>query len=161
MAKTDAKVVAEKATQVSESGLVLKDTFNIPDVLKAINAKLKSSDDISDSKFRTSGSLEGFPTNLKDEKSIETLIRAMASVKVREQSYNEAAVELELDTYPEFRISGSSCKDWKKDIQFRIYVINNKDRIGELEALRAEASKFISIEDQKAMFFEKLSGLLK
>jgi len=154
MGKTDAKVV-------SESGLVLKDTFNIPDVLKLINEKLKSSDDISDSKFRTSGSLEGFPTNLKDEKSIETLIRAMASVTIREDSYNEAASALELDTFPVFKLGGCSSEDWKKDIQFRIYVINNKDRIAELEALKAEASKFISVEDQKVMFFEKLNGLLK
>jgi hypothetical protein len=149
-----------KATETKESGLVLKDAFSIPDVLKAIDAKLKSSDDISDSKFRTSGNLEGFPSNLKDEKSIETLIRAMASVTIREDSYKAAAVALELDTFPVFKLGGCSSEDWKKDIQFRIYVINNKDRIAELQALKAEASKFVSVDDQKAMFYEKLNGLL-
>ena len=56
---------------------------------------------------------DGTTYNLHVEANVGTLIGLYARVSEEERAYKEAAEDLGLKEYPEFRFSGSSAKDWK------------------------------------------------
>lgn len=148
-----------KAADAS-TGVALAGQFDsIPTLLEAIEAKIKTFKGIETSKFKTTMNLAGFG-DLGKETKIETLIKAYSSVAGRNKAYNESAEALGLDTFPEFVVDGGSQEDWLNDIKLRIAIITHKDELDKLKSLQSEAKTFLSQEDQKAMFFQKLAGTL-
>lgn len=142
-----------------ETGVALADQFSIPTVLSAIEAKIKTFKGIETSKFKTTMQLSGFG-DLTKEVKVEQLIKAFSSIKGRSNAYLDAAKDLGVATFPEFIVDGGSVEDWSNDIKLRIQIITHKDELDNLKALQKEASAFLSQEDQKAMFFEKLASKL-
>ena len=125
-----------------------------------MDEKLKALKHVTDTKYRTSGVLDGIG-DIKSETKIESLIRALASVLIREESYNKAALELGLTSFPAFQINGCSVADWKHDIRFRIDVINHKETADKLKEYRDKMSKFLSEQDQKEMLMKEMVSFLQ
>lgn len=145
-------------TKATETGVAVAGQFDsIPSLLDAIQTKIKSFKGIETSKFKTTMNLSPFG-DLGKETKIENLVKAYSSVAGRATAYNEAAKALGLETFPEFVVDGGSQEDWLNDIKLRIAIITHKDELDKLKALEAEAKTFLSQEDQKAMFFQKLQG---
>ena len=153
---------SKKAEEMNESvnELALGDQFSVPDVISVLDEKLKALKHVTDTKYRTSGVLDGIG-DIKSETKIDTLIRAMASVLVREETYNRAAAELGLTTFPSFQVNGCSSADWKHDIRFRIDVINHKETADKLKDYKDKMSKFLSEQDQKNMLMTEMANFLK
>jgi len=128
---------------------------NVPEIMQVLDAKLKTMDDVRESKYKTSGVLDS--VDIKKEKNIEALIRIYGSVMARESIYNESAKELGITTYPSFEISGGSSADWKADIKLRIKVINQKETVDKLVEYKDKMSKFLSEQDQKDMLMKEMS----
>lgn len=132
---------------------------SIPDVLSAIRTKIASMKSIETTKFKTSMNLGGPFGDLKNEKKEENLIKAFSYVRSKGKAFAEAAAELGRPV-GEFTEAGSTVDDWKHDIDLQIQIVTHKDELEKLKALEKEASTFLSQEDQKVLFLEKLMGSL-
>lgn len=153
--------MAKKQEQeTAKAELALDSQFSVPDVITVLDEKLKALKHVTDTKYRTSGVLDGIG-DIKSETKIDALIRALGSVMAREEIYNRAAEELGLTTYPSFQINGCSVADWKHDIRFRIDVINHKETADKLKEYRDKMSKFLSEQDQKNMLMNEMANFLK
>lgn len=133
------------------------------DVASAINvldAEIKSLDHISDSKYKTSGNLDGFG-DIKKETNISNLIKAFSSIKGRETAYNAAAEEMNIDTYPVFEVNGASAEDWKNDIMLRIAIITHKEKLDKLTEYKERMTSFMSKEEQKAALLQEMAAFLR
>ena len=149
--------MAKKATTATE--VALGTQFDVPSIIQVLDAKLNSMKHITESKYRTSGTLDGIG-DIKKETKIENLIRAYASIIAREEVYNRAAIELGITTYPTFEANGSSSEDWKRDIKLRIDIINQKETADKLTEYKDKMSKFLSAEDQKNMLMSEMASFL-
>lgn len=148
------------AKKEEKMDLVLGDDLTVPSVIEKLDEKLDSLKHITETKYRTSGVIEGV-TDIKKETSIETLVRGLASIMVRKESYDRAAKELGLTTYPQYQIGGCSLEDWTHDIKFRIDVLTHKETTDKLKEYRDKMSKFLSEQDQKQMLLNEMSSFLK
>ena len=95
-----------------KSSTALTLTGGAPSVLTKLDEEIAKIKYIEESVYKTTGVLEGFPTNIKQEMKIENLIRAYASVKGREDSYDKAAAALGVGkSYSAFNIGGGTAED--------------------------------------------------
>jgi hypothetical protein len=132
---------------------------DVASVIGVLDAKIKSLDHISDSKYKTSGNLDGFG-DIKKETNISNLIKAYSSIKGRETAYNAAAEEMNVGTYPVFEVNGSSAEDWKNDIMLRIAIINHKETLDKLTEYKEKMTQFMSKEEQKAVLLKEMAAFL-
>ena len=146
----------KKATGAELSTLA---TFSVPDVISQLEKKIKELDHITDSKYRTSGNLDGFG-DIKKETSIANLIKAFSVVMAKANAYQASATELNIATFPVFEVNGGSVEDWKKDIQLRIAIIEHKETLDKLQGYRDKMKEFLSKEDQKAMLMQEMAAFL-
>jgi hypothetical protein len=130
----------------------------VPDILSKLEEEIKKLNHISDTVYKTTGNLEGFG-DIKKETLVGNLIRAFSIVLAKETAYNKAAEELGLSTYPAFEISGGNAEAWKQDITLRIAIIEHKDRLDKLKSAKEKISKFLSIEDQKAIALKEIAAM--
>ena len=137
---------------------LLSSTLSVPDVLERLNAEVAKLKHISDSVYKTSGTLTGFG-DLKAETKIENLVKAFSMVRGKENAYNDAAKELELKQYPQFTVDGGTAADWKQDILLRINILEHKDKLDKLNAYKEKMSQFLSVEDQKAIVLKEMAEL--
>lgn len=149
--------MARKSTTATD--VALGTQFDVPSIIQVLDARLNSMKHITESKYRTSGTLDGIG-DIKKETKIENLIRAYASIIAREEVYNRAAIELGITTYPTFEANGSSSEDWKRDIKLRIDIINQKETADKLTEYKDKMSKFLSAEDQKNMLMTEMASFL-
>jgi hypothetical protein len=131
----------------------------VPTVIAQLEAKIKELDHITDSKYRTSGNLDGFG-DIKKETSISNLIKAFSVVMAKAKAYAESADELNVESFPVFEVNGGSVSDWKKDIQLRIAIINHKETLDKLTSYRDKMKEFLSKEDQKAILMAEMAAFL-
>lgn len=156
MAKGTTKVTEVK---LGTAEVALGNQFDFPSIIESLDAKLKSMKHITESKYSTSGVLDGIG-DIKTETSISALIRAYASVVSREEIYNKAAIELGIESYPVFEVNGGSSESWKRDIKLRIDIINQKETADKLAYFKEKASKFLSADDQKTIFMKEMASFL-
>ena len=147
------------ANKKANTAVAIINGSNVIDSLAQIDEKLKSLKHITDSTYKTSMSLPGFP-NLKDETSVTALIKALSSVNGREKAYNEAAGLVGLTSYPAFSEGGGTTKDWIQDIQLRIAIINSKETHDKLQEYKTKMSTFLSQQDQKNMLEQEMNNFL-
>ena len=144
-----------------KSSTALTLTGGAPSVLTKLDEEIAKLKHIEESVYKTTGVLEGFPTNIKVETKIENLIRAYASVKGREESYDKAAAALGVGkSYPAFNIGGGTAEDWHKDIQLRINIINHKQTLDKLSGFKEKMTKFLSAEQQQEMLLNEMNTFL-
>jgi hypothetical protein len=124
-----------------------------------LEQEIKSFENISDSKYKTSGQVEGF-NNIKEETNIGNLIKTYSSVDSREKAYNNSAEEMGLSTYPQFQVNGSSAEDIKCDIKLRISIITHKETLDKLNDFKTQAKALMTKEEQKNILFSEMATFL-
>lgn len=124
------------------------------DILSKLDIKIKSIKQITDIPYRTTGNLETYG-NVKTEINTGNLLAWLGSVMARENSYHEAAKKIEVSTYPAYEISGGNSEDWTHDIKLRINIIEQKEIIDELNAIKAEFTSLMDKEDRKQLLLER------
>jgi hypothetical protein len=132
----------------------------VPEVLSLLDQEISKLKTISESVYKTGGTLDGFG-DIKAETKIENLIRAYSSVRGRENAYNDAQKELGVASAPAFTVSGGNSADWKQDIQLRIDIITHKDKLDKLNEYKTRMSGFLSAEDQKSMLLKEMTDFFK
>lgn len=141
----------------SSTEMVTMDHLSIPDVISGINTEIEKMKDIENasSRYKTNLDLKPFG-NLKDIKNVEDLIKAYSYITNKAKAYDEAATELQLKDIKPFKEGGYGVEEWKADITLQIKVLTHSDRLKELQKLKKEAESFISQEDKKKMFLNKI-----
>lgn len=132
-------------------------------MIKQLDERIKGFDNISDSKYKTSGNLTGYG-NIQKIEDIQSLIKAHASVTAQERLYNEASDAISkktgLKTWPVFQLDGAEADALRHDIELRIQILTHHQQLEKLKALREKAKSFLTQEEQKAIFAEELNDFL-
>lgn len=139
-------------TKKAEMSLSVK--TEVPKLLEKLNERINNLKHVTECVYKTNGQLE--TCSIKTETKVDNLIKAHASLLVREEYYIKAAKDLGRRSWPEFSISGSPVSDWKSDIKLRIEVIEHQDTLNKLNEFKDKAAKFLSEEDQKAMLIQEM-----
>lgn len=132
---------------------------SVPEIMQKLENEIKQLDHLTDSKYRTSGNLDGFG-DIKKETSSSNLIKAFSTVVAKANAYATAAAELEVESFPVFEVNGGTVNDWKQDIKLRIAIINHKEKLDKLNYFRDEMKKFLSKEDQKSQLMQEMASFL-
>lgn len=140
--------------------LALTSATDVPSIIGALEAKIKSLEHITESKYKTNGKLTGF-NNIHEETNVGNLIKAFSFVSNKSKAYEAAAEEMGLDSFPVFKESDSDADDWKADIMLRIAVINHKETLDKLTGYKEKFSQFLTKENQKEMLLAEMSAFLK
>ena len=146
------------STKGKKVELMLADT-KTADVLTNLDERIKSLKAITECNYKTSGSMTGFGTNVKDEMKIENLLRMGSSVTLRAEAYDKFANSIGRTTYPVFN-DGGTVADWEFDIKLRIAVIEHKTTLDTLTAYKDKMSKFLSEAEQKEMLMGEMATFL-
>ena len=131
---------------------------SVPSALEVIDREIKSLKHITDSTYVTSGKINGAngQVDIKSETKQEVLVKAFASISARAADMENAYAELGISEYPVVKIDGSTVNEWKKDITLRLAVIQHKDRLDELNALKAQWQELMDKDDRKALLLKKM-----
>lgn len=104
--------------------------------------------------YLTDGTLEGI-ANIRTDRSIDSLVKSYATIKLRKQFYSEAAAELGLEEK-----SLENLDNLAQDIKTRITVLKNRDRLEELKKYQDELESLISDEEKRERALLKSSSIL-
>ena len=151
--------MSKAKTTTGKAELAVLDANNVPSIIGALEAKIKSLDHITGSKYKTTGKLNGF-NNIHEETNVGNLIKAFSFVSNKGKAYVAAAEEMGLDSFPVFKESDSDVSDWKEDIMLRIAIINHKETLDKLNSYKEKFQKFLSEEDQKHMLLSEMAEFL-
>jgi hypothetical protein len=83
---------------------------------------------------------------------------AFASVQSRIKAIESAYSELGRDEYPVVKIEGGTEEEWKQDCMLRIQIIEQKDKLDELNELKKEWEELLDKEDRKAILMKKMAN---
>jgi hypothetical protein len=145
----------------AKASLEIATVSSAPEALAVLNEQIKSYKHIQDSVYRTKGSLklsDGSTIDLKSETSIDKVVMAFASVQSRIRAIESAYSALERTKYPVVKIEGGTEEDWKQDCQLRIQIIEQKDKLDELNELKKEWEELLDKEDRKAILMKKMAN---
>ena len=134
-------------------------TPQVRDAVDLLRDELKNLKSITESNYKTTGQCENI--NIQSVTKVEDLIKAWSMVSAKSKAYDEAMLDLNINSAPEFTISGYNKAAWKEDINLRIAIITHQARKDELEALLKEAESFMTKEDLYAAFCAKLANFKK
>jgi hypothetical protein len=146
---------------MAKANLQVSTVTSAPEALAVLNEQIKSYKHIQDSVYRTKGSLklsDGSTIDLKSETSIDKVVMAFASVQSRIRAIESAYSALERTKYPVVKIEGGTEEDWKQDCQLRIQIIEQKDKLDELNELKKEWEELLDKEDRKAILMKKMAN---
>lgn len=135
----------------------------VSEVLKKVEKELNNLKAVTDSPFKTGGSINimGNKTLIKGEIEIERLIKLHGVLKGTKEVYDKSAMELGVNPCPVFNIDGYSFEDIENDIKLQINIIQYDSRKKELESLANEAKEFMTKEDKYSIFLDKLSKVVE
>jgi hypothetical protein len=134
---------------------------NIPGMLKKIQDQISVIKGGIGEEEKTTGSLQGFG-KIKDITTVASLLKAYASVKAREEAYNDAAEEVLADTplkKPTLKIDGNSPANWKIDIKARVIIVGRKAELTKLEKAKDILEANLSASDKLAKSLADVSSL--
>lgn len=128
------------------------------DKISALQSRLKH---IQESAYRLAKNyiVPGFSVPIQDETKIEELIKMHSITIGRERSYQEAAKDLEVETYPVFRSAGATLAEIKDDIKLRIAFIGNKEQLEKLKDLKKRYEELMDKDDKLRILNDELSKL--
>jgi hypothetical protein len=141
--------------------LELATISNVPEALQVLTEQIKSLKHIQDSVYKTNGKLtltNGGTVDLKTETSVDKVVIAFASVSLRAKAIQNAYNEFGITTHPIVKVEGFTEEEWKQDCLLRIQIIEQKDKLDELNEMKKEWEELLDQEDRKAMLLKKMAS---
>lgn len=126
------------------------------DGIELVNQRIADLKHITESVYKTTGRITGFPNKIQDETSISELVKMYSSVAQRGAAYAAAQQDLGLKTVPQFKVDGGTVAEFKHDIQLRVAIIANKETLDELNTIKKEFTELMDKEDRMALLAKKL-----
>lgn len=128
----------------------------VPEGIELVNQRIADLKHITESVYKTTGKVTGFPNKIQDETNIGELVKMFSSVAGREAAYRAAQEALELKTVPLFRVDGGTVAEFKHDIKLRIAIIANKETLDELNQIKKEYTELMDKEDRMKLLAKRL-----
>jgi hypothetical protein len=141
---------------------VISSTVTAAEMLKIIALKKQDIQEILDSNYVAGEELQinGMTIKLRECKEVSTLIRAAGAIVLSAKMYEEGLNALNYQKeVPVFKHSGYSAEAWLKDIKLRLEITANAEKIAKIKELEEEARTFMTKEDQKVLWLEKLKNV--
>lgn len=135
---------------------------NFTDILGNLEKELEKLNHISDSLYVGSTQINtGLNTvDIATVTSVSDLCKLMGSLIKQQEAYELGCEVLGLTTYEAFQVSGNLVDNILTNCKLRLSIIQSSDRKKELEELIKEGKQFISKDEQKAAYQQKLSRIM-
>lgn len=165
MANSKREKVTGVVTVISKNDEVRKRLINV-------EGKLASIQKIRDTPFKVSASnstIQGIG-NIREERLVENLIRALSVIRTKKREYDDAATDANdpdaknpsfgfgLKVFPEFKFQQATIAEWHHDLLLQKSIVEQEETIKKLTAYKDKWSKFITEDDQKAMLIEEMDN---
>jgi len=140
--------------------VVTGDSVSVPTALQVINEQIKSLKHIQDSVYKTPGKVQmaSGTIDIKEEKELSKVVLAFANIQHKASSIEKAYETLGIESYPVVKVDGGTVSEWEADCKLRIQIIQHKDKLDELTALKKEWEELMDKEDRKALLMAKMAG---
>lgn len=99
--------------------------------------------------------------NIQNEVNVHNLISYYGRIRDAKVSYDTAAEDLGLKTYPVHSWNGHSSKNVLAALETRISIVANSNLISQLKSEKKKLEAFLSEEDRLASTLQSLGNLLK
>jgi hypothetical protein len=144
-----------------ETTVALLGQNDVPTMLEQVNARIKAIKGELPEATHTTSNLPGFG-KIAEIKTVDMLIKAASSVLGKEAAYKAAAKEIipEGIKTPQFKIEGSTAKQWLDDIKNRVVVVGHKEQLTKLNSIKTELEANLSAEAKLANSLAKIKGIL-
>lgn len=157
MSKEKAKdeTVVSNTTPPADNAVMKKIDMNtitqeqVPEILTALQQKLKQmTNGHGTNPPHITANLPGYGEVAKIT-DVKILIKLLAGIRFKAQSYNDILTELEINT-PRFKFdeAGYGLKAWDEFLIYKIQELKNKSRIDKLKNSIGELENFLSEEDK-------------
>lgn len=147
-----------------ETTVVKSDAEQISTYAKFIDDQLAKLTKRGDGVLKTNGlfrySPVGASIDFSKTSDIEKIIEMASHVISKEASYDKAAKELNLETYPEFKWLGYTKETWLQDFETRINVLTYGDRYQQLKAAQKNLESLYTEEMKRKKVLESLGKTL-
>ena len=147
--------MAPRKTTAKSEAIVIAQPSPI-EIIASIDEQLKSIGNIHNESWKTgTNSIAGMV--IKESKDIAGLVKLAGLVHTQRDQYVIGQGILELESVPEFKISGCSYDEILNDIQKQINILTYSEKVKELESLKNEWKEFITKEDKKQALIAKMA----
>lgn len=151
--------MAKAENKVSKGSELVVGT-SIADAVDVIKSKLAELKHIQERVYKTSGALPGFSNRVETETDLTELIKMHSSVIGKAKAYDDSCEALlPGQSVPVFKIGGYTKEEWVADIELRIAVIHNEERLNYLKDLKRRYEELMDKEDKKAQLEKELLNL--
>ena len=134
---------------------------DIPKYLEMVNKQIKAIKGDLPEQPHTTESLNGFG-KIKDIKTVSELLKAASMLIAKQKAYDEAAEKLlpEGIKKPVFKQNGSTTEQWLSDIEARLAIVANKEKLDKLTKIKKTLEENLSAEAKLANDLKKIQDLL-
>jgi len=135
---------------------------DVPKYLDQVNQLIKDIKGNLPKSPNTNENLTGFG-KINEIKTVAELLKAASMIMGKKAGYEAAAKKLLPEGYkvPTFKINGNTADHWLEDIQARIIVVYNKEKLEKLEKIKKTLEENLSAEAKLANDLLKIQNLLK
>lgn len=131
--------------------------------LTIIDSQLSNLKAIESQTYQTSGEFRwnpnyhgNDPINIHRCSDLKTLISIYSYLMPKNEEYDRSAAEIGLSEYPSFEWQGYPWSAWKHDLQMRISLVTQKEKISSLRLAKEKLEKFLTEEDQLSITLSQL-----
>lgn len=148
------------SSKKGDLAVVLTESVPFVSMLQKLKEQLKGIETRTGSSYKgkTTLNLESGSVNIETITDATTLANIVGTAIGQEELYNKAQEVLEAKEFPIFRLGGATLEDIIYNCKLRLQIINSADEKKRLEDLIKEGEQFISKDEQKQMWLEKMSG---
>lgn len=142
--------------------ITLLDQNSIPDTLKKIDEAIAQIRKGHKEEPTTKGKQIPGLGLIENMNKVEQLIQAHSYISFQEEAYKKSAEKIvpEGIKIPAFKVAGIAAKSWYEDIEERVIVVANQEKLDKLKKLRDELAQHLSEEQKKAESLKRIEALL-
>lgn len=141
---------------VEATGTIVVAQPNPIEIIASIDAQLAAIGNVHNESWKTgTNSIAGMV--IKDSKDIAGLVKLAGLVHTQREQYVLGQSLINLESIPEFKISGCSYEEILTDIQKQVNILTYSEKVKELESLKNEWKEFITKEDKKQALIAKMA----
>jgi len=146
----------EKTTTLATLGVA-----DVPAYLEQVNKLISEIKGNLPKAPNTNENLTGFG-KISEIKTVSELLKAASMIMGKKAGYEAAAKKLLPEGYkvPTFKINGNTAAHWMEDIQARIIVVYNKEKLEKLEKIKKTLEENLSAEAKLANDLAKIKALI-
>ena len=150
-----------KSTKTATETTLATTSGTVFEHLEKVKQKLSEIQKVTDSVYKTPGRVDtnGISLDVKTETKVENLVAAYAGIKSKATAIEGAYADLGITTHKVVKVNDGTVDEWKSDIMLRMNIINNQDKLNELNKIKDGLTELMGKEEKAALLMQKLENL--